>query len=149
MPFPSFNYCIVCEGVRAEIGGKLTILGFYGIAPDVDLLIVNINQPTVVSFLVGFPPVAESHRSFNAVLIISRPDGGVIFQTPPTQLQVSPSNKGVIGYNFLLPPNPIPGTYSLRILVNNEAKLETSFRVRAATSSELTGLGLSVPGRTN
>ena len=35
MAFPTVRHCIISEGVRQELGNKATILGFYGITPDV------------------------------------------------------------------------------------------------------------------
>jgi hypothetical protein len=51
MSFPRFDACLVCEVVRAEPLGKVTILGFYGIAPGVGISIADFSKPIVLTFL--------------------------------------------------------------------------------------------------
>ena len=59
MPFPNFDYCLLCEGVRFEIGNKFTILGFYGMTPNNEIVVSNPAMATGLAFLVGFPPVSR------------------------------------------------------------------------------------------
>ena len=37
MPFPQVRQCLLCEEVRSELGNKISILGFFGILPDVQI----------------------------------------------------------------------------------------------------------------
>jgi hypothetical protein len=57
MPFPAIDYCLVCEGVRQEFGGKLTILGFFGVTPNVDIGVGNLNQPLTLMVVLGLAPL--------------------------------------------------------------------------------------------
>ena len=45
MPFPRVEHCIVCEDARPELAGKSTILGFYGLLPNVQLVVQDLKRP--------------------------------------------------------------------------------------------------------
>jgi hypothetical protein len=50
MPFPRIQYCLVSDAVRPEEGGKASILGFLGIAPDVAVNVKSLAQPVTLAF---------------------------------------------------------------------------------------------------
>jgi hypothetical protein len=140
MPFPNFDFCLICEGIRPEVGGKLTILGFYGVAPNVEVVISNPDQPLMLAFIAGVPPVATLGVYHN-VIMVTRPNGAVALQTPPSPLNVSQTGRGIIGSSFVLPPPHSWGKHQIRVFVNNEMKLDTSFTLRQPSPSELANLG--------
>lgn len=43
--------CIVCEIVRPEPFGKLSLLGFFGVCPNVDIALQHLDQPVVLTFV--------------------------------------------------------------------------------------------------
>jgi len=45
MPSINVKFCIVCEDVRSEIHGKYSILGFFGLLPDVEIKVQELNKP--------------------------------------------------------------------------------------------------------
>ena len=45
MPFPPIRWCLVCEDIRIESRRLVSLLGFYGIAPDVEILVADFNRP--------------------------------------------------------------------------------------------------------
>src|ERR1039458_8097502 len=137
MPFPNFEFCVICEGVRPEIGDKLTILGFYGMAPNVDVGIRNPDLGVALNLVTGFPAVPESDATYESVVTVSRPDGAIALQTPPQKLNVSPTKKSLIVIPFVIEPPHVWGRHSIRIHVNGELKLETSFNLSSATLAAL------------
>jgi hypothetical protein len=146
MPFPNFDFCLLCEGIRPELGGKLNILGFYGVTPDVEVAIANPALSVTLSFLAGFPLVPDAAQvRYMGSIVITRPDQVEVLRTPPSPLIVEQGKRGFVGFSFFIPP-PYPfGTYSIRILVNNEVKLDQSFRLRQLGQVEIVGLtGLPV-----
>jgi hypothetical protein len=148
MPFRNFDFCILCEGVRPEVGGKLTVLGFFGVAPSVEIVVQNPNQPLMMSFIAGFPPVTGGTTVYQNVISLIRPNGAPVFQTPPAQLNVSTTSRGLVATAFVIPPPYVWGRHVLRIYVNNELKLDTSFNIRQANPAELAsiaGLPFSPP----
>jgi hypothetical protein len=50
---PKIETCLVCDLVRPELGGKLAILGFYGICPHVDIGLQHLDQPAVLTFVLA------------------------------------------------------------------------------------------------
>jgi hypothetical protein len=153
MPFPAFSFCLICDAIRPEVGGKLAILGFYGLTPNVEVGIGNAALPVALSFVAGFPPVADAGRAvYVHFTVITRPDGREVLRTSPSPLNVAPGMPGLVVLGFQIPP-PYPlGIYSITISVNGEQKLEASFRIRSASQPELGGLGgimIAPSGRPN
>ncbi len=60
MPFPNIDYCLVCEVARAEVGNKLMILGFYGLAPNVDIFVDDFTAPLNLTFVMGIAIVGAA-----------------------------------------------------------------------------------------
>lgn len=138
MVFPNFNYCIVCDIIRPELGGKIILLGFYGLTPDVLVPVANINHPVVLSILAAFPPPPpEASTPYESITSIVRPDGVGIFQTPPIRLAVSKGRGVALPLAFNIPPPILPGRYTVRITVNGEVKMDTSFSISAPALPEL------------
>jgi hypothetical protein len=133
MPFPNIDYCIVCEGVREEARGKLTILGFYGLAPHVEILVGDMSQPLSVFFVMGFGSVDQQ---YNSIVQVVTPTRAVLLQTPAT---IRPSTGRAIVAVGHLARFPTAGRYAVRVLVGGETKLDTSFAVRPARPEELLG----------
>lgn len=146
MPFPSFDFCLICDGARPEIGGKLTILGFYGVAPNVEIVVGNPAAPVNVGLVAGFPPVSDTQTIYQHSFVIFKPDHTPLQQTPPTRLNISPTGRGLVVFGFIIPPPIAFGSYSICILVNGETKLDKTIRVRQATPVELANLGIAPPG---
>lgn len=142
MPFPDFDFCIICDGIRPEIGGKFTLLGFFGLAPHVEVATTNPAQPIPLAFIAGFPPVADAQAVYEYSIAIIRPNQTVAQQTPQQRLKVSAAGRGLVAFTFVLPPPQASGLYSIRITVNHETKLDTGFRLRSANQTELANLGI-------
>lgn len=126
----------------------MTILGFYGLAPNVEVVIANANLPSNFSFLGGFPPVEEI-RPYACTVVVTKPNGTVASQTPPVPLQVLAGRAGAFGANCVFAPPYVAGRHSIRFLVNNEVKLETYFNLRLPQPGELPGLGIATPPTPN
>jgi hypothetical protein len=137
MPFPTFDYCIICEIIRPELGGKFILLGFYGLAPNVEIIVQDSNRPMSLSMLAGCPPVPEANLAHEYSIVITRPDGVGIFQTPPLRLVPLPEKRLQIPMWFNIAPPILAGRYSIRLIVNREVKLDTSFSIRAAAPTEV------------
>jgi hypothetical protein len=142
----------MCDVVRQEIGGKLAILGFYGVAPDVEIAVGNLGSPVNLAFVAGFPAVPDAARiNYTHSTVITRPDRVEVMRTAPSRLNVSASSRGFVVFGLVIPaPYPL-GIYSIEVLVNGEVKLETSFRMRQASIPEVAAFGGIIPptGRPN
>ena len=142
MAFPAINYCMVCESVRPEMGGKLSVLGLFGLTPVVDIGVLKLDQPLVLTVLFGFSPVTDA-QAYNYSIVISNPDGSVLFQSSPTKVNTLPGKPGVIASTFASVPKTV-GLRKIRVVVNGETKFESQFTIRKAEPQELAGM----PGAT-
>src|SRR5438552_7764034 len=128
MAFPPINYCLICEEVRLERRNLVSLLGFYGIAPDVEILIRDFTQPVPrLTFLfVG----GQGDGRFKTSMQILDEAGHSLVATPETEVLVQPLPKrtnlalGIAGFSF-----PSPGTYALQLLVEGRRHYETQFKV--------------------
>lgn len=151
MAFPNLDFCLMCEAVRPEVGGKLTILGFYGACPNVEIGIGNPSLPVPLALIAGWSPLdtTTGMQQHSHTLSIIRPDQVRVLQSPLSPLNAQPGKMGFLAVGFLLaPPYPF-GLYSIRIFIDNAIKLDTTFRLRQAGQAELAGMGgmpMPVPG---
>ena len=136
MPFPEFNYCLFCDIIRPELGGKFILLGFYGLAPNVNLSVPDINRHASLSILAGSPPIDDTITTYNCVVLITRPDGIGVVQTNPMRLAVSQGKGVFLPVMFSIAPPILSGRYSVRITVNGELKLDTSFSLHTGGTPE-------------
>lgn len=127
---------MVCEGVRQEMGNKLTILGFYGMAPNVDVFIYNPTIHSTLALVAGFPPVADLGPAYDHSFVVNKPDDTVLLRTPPSRLNIAPGTRGLVVCGLMIPPPYTFGQYTVRILVNGESKLNTSFHLRQIGQAE-------------
>jgi hypothetical protein len=139
MPFPKVTYCIICEGVRPELGGKVSILGFFGVAPNVDIGLAKFDQPLSLAVVIGFGPVTDANQVYNHSVVVLNPDGSILFQTPTAKINTVPGKGGAIVAGAVAIPRT-PGLRIVRVLVNGETWSECQFMIRQATPQELAGL---------
>lgn len=151
MPFQDYDYCLICEYIRPELGGKMTIMGFYGVAPNVEIVVRDVGQPVMLAFVAGFPPVVDRlATAYHNTISVSRPNGAVAFQTPPSPINVSATGRIVVAVGFALPPPQISGTHRIQMRVNGDLKMSAPFIIRTATAAEMamiSGTPFPVPPR--
>jgi len=133
---PEFSSCIVCEGVREEARGKLTILGFFGIAPDVAIQVQHLDQPIGLSFMaLGTPGEGKFMASFE---VVDTADGRKIAETAAGAFAANPENRtmAVLTAPLLFGR---ASTYALRFFLDGSLTLEAKFDVRAAGEAKVVG----------
>jgi hypothetical protein len=127
MPFPAIRHCLICEGTRPEPFGKLSILGFYGVAPDVEIAIKDLRQPLQLGFVfVGSPgTVGQYPIRFE----IADEAGQVVVSPPAVQAAVEQAKRMNLNVQ-LLAVLPRTGRYGVRLFVSDALHYETTFEVR-------------------
>jgi uncharacterized protein DUF6941 len=134
MPFPPIRHCLVCESVRVEERGKVTLLGFYGIAPDVIILLPNFQTPfaQLGFFLLG----GQGQGNFNVSARLADEAGVVVLETPAAPVTINPpANEMYINLNIQLIGVPFPraGTYRFSLFVDGAEHFWATFQLRQQT----------------
>jgi hypothetical protein len=141
MPFPAINYCLVCETARPELGGKISLLGFVGLSPDVDLGVQRFGQPLLLTLVLGFGSVQDVGQLYNHEIHIINPDGSFLARSPSSPINAERGRTGVIIFSTPLLPLG-PGRRTIRVIVNGEQKFEGSLNLRLARPDELAPMGI-------
>jgi hypothetical protein len=126
--FPEFQHCLICEGVRLERFRKVTVLGLYGLAPDVEILVKDFGQPfEKLSFLLLGGLASGKFKSSFQILDES---GSAIVSSPESELTFEETTRRqnlVLAVGNLLFPRE--GTYLFRVFFNGRLAFERAFRV--------------------
>jgi hypothetical protein len=133
MPFPAIEFCIISEGLRQELGGKATILGFYGLAPHVDVLTPTIAQHLSIAFAIGFgvgPP-----QQYNSYIAIFTMNGEFIAQSAVGTVTSNPLVRGLLGIPLIV-RFPAQGAYIARLFIDGREVYQTRFGVREPNPEE-------------
>lgn len=123
---PHFDSCLVCDIIRPELGGKLIILGYFGVCPNVDVGIPRLDQPIVLTFLFsGGPGEGSFTTSFE---VIDEMDSRVIASAAPLPAVGNPGGATTLASTLLLVFGH-PGHFAIRCLVDGSEHFRGRFRV--------------------
>lgn len=126
MPFPEITVCVVCEAIRQEVDGKLSILGFWGILPHLEVPIGK--KPKTLTFLLITGPMEGG--TFRVSATLENPDrslvvppqiGELTFQPIPREMGAflaSSFNNVTIGQE---------GAYTFRVIVDDQPIFTQTF----------------------
>jgi len=136
MPFPRILHCLVCEQIRRERNNLSSILGFYGITPDVDIIVQRLGAPLGrLSFLLI---CGEGGGHYRLAFRIISPTNETLIDAPPLDAEIRGNSPR---YNLGLGINAIrftaAGIYTMRLFTDNALVYETTFRVREALPGEI------------
>lgn len=138
MPFPAINYCLVCEGIRQEMAGKLSVLGFFGVTPNVDIWVGRLDLPAPIVLVMGFGPVTDN-QAYSHTVSVTNPDGSILLQSPEARINTVPNRAGLIVSGAAVVPR-IAGVRTVRVTVNGQLHFQAQFNLRQATPQEIAGL---------
>jgi hypothetical protein len=130
VPFPRVTHCIVCEETRAETRGLLAILGFYGIAPAVELIFEDFIRPIRICFLFLCDP-APSAAYRIGLRIVHQSTRHVAFEMADEPMTIDDSLRRN-HYSIELHGVRLPerGTYEVMLLADGSLHFQTTFEVR-------------------
>ena len=128
---PRIDFCIVCEGIRPEIGSKATILGFFGLLPRVEITLSQWGQPLILMFLLG------THGGKGKSLVqakIINPNGTELLSSEVTEVH---PNENVnlntnIGFGFMPISFIQEGKHEFRLILNDKETYRETFNVKRA-----------------
>ena len=137
MAFPHIRHCIVCEDIRIERGNKATILGYYGITPDVRIGILEFEKPLnrLMFMFIG----AEGEGKFKTGIRILNPQGKEQKQLPALELDLAVGHEknsniaiGLQNYQF-----HDLGRHRIQLIVDDEIKYETTVDIYKGSPADL------------
>lgn len=119
------DWCLLCEDARQEAGNKLTLLGFFGVLPGVQIIVTDRNAPTRLLFLFG----ARGEAGPQAVTcMIVAPNGRVHFDQQ-LRAEFDANGRAIMGAG-VVGPLLQEGDFRLSFLVDNAPIYEADFNVR-------------------
>ena len=132
MSFPQIRYCLVCENVRPEQSGLTTMVGFYGIAPDVRIGIPDFSEPLpILAFLLISNESGQG--DFEIQVRISDDAGNIVLGVPSGRVALAGGARRLnLGVNVTGLKLPQPGRYTLSLLVNGLMHFHTTFEAEQA-----------------
>ena len=129
MAFPKIEHCLLCDDIRQERGRKLTILGFYGIAPKVRILVQDLTKRLErISFiLLGGP----GEGKYKLLMRLLDEDNNPVLEPKEAieidiqkSLETSILTLGLGGVKF-----PKTGEYRFELQIDGKVCYTTSFEV--------------------
>ena len=118
---------MVCDGVREEARGKLTLLGFLGICPYAEVGLSNLDQPSSLFFMVtGGRGEGQYQASF---AVADEADGKIIAETTQAPFVCQPDLRVVAGVQLVMAFRH-QGGFSLRFSLDGELKFVGHFQVK-------------------
>jgi hypothetical protein len=119
--------CLICEDVRQEMGGKLTILGFLP-GDKIDVPPGTTNAPLNLTFVFVFE---NAEGDFSGTFSLMGPDGLVGPEAPIPPAHVQPGG-GLASVFQFKPTPPLPlGKYVAKVVLNGRT-YEKRFQLRVA-----------------
>jgi|SRR5882762_873824 len=118
--------CIVCEGVRQEILNKYTILGFFGIAPNVKISIRDFKLPVTICFF--FCGTTAGGRLRVSVTLSDRSGRLIPNKIPqPPETMFDPSKPVTFFALFFEGIFPGPGEFKISLMIDDREHYSTFF----------------------
>lgn len=136
MPFPKIRACLIAEDTREERYRKITVLGLYGITPDVEIALQDITKPIPITFMLFGGPGEGKYRV--RPRLVSE-QGVELIQVNPYEIEFPPGTS-VGGHNLMIniPVIKFPGRglYRFILEIDGQSHYETSFRIRPGLPQE-------------
>lgn len=128
MAFPSIRSCTVCEDLRIELFRKYSLMGVYGVCPDVKILIRDLTAPLPrLCFVLG---TAEGGGFYKMSWRLVDPKGGVIVSLEDQDLVIpDTSSRHLINISTSPIRFPMTGIYSLYLQIDGTDAYQGTFEI--------------------
>jgi hypothetical protein len=131
-----FKYCLICEDTRRELNRKTTLMGFYGIAPDVSIKLRQLGTPierlTFVLIAAAVPP-GEYVLKFRLI----GPDEKVIAEGGPGDKFIARSApRYQIAITVMGPLFTVGGLQRIEVTADDQPAFATTFEVTPGTPAD-------------
>jgi len=133
MLIPTVEYCLVCEDVRPEPFGKMSILGFYGQTPSVNIKIKDVGGTIKILFVLGMKAKEAGKYEFTAALY--DPNKQELGQVGVVVEITSPVQQQVLAVGFVLPVQVL-GTYAFKLHMGSKRAYQTTLQIMHAAPAD-------------
>ncbi|HEY7404079.1 MAG TPA: hypothetical protein VIB39_11190 [Candidatus Angelobacter sp.] len=130
--FLQVKHCLICESVRPEPGGKASILGFFGVAPNVSILVQRLPLNIPLTFLMVCGAGDGKLHSGRATIV--GPDSKETAVAPISELILpagEPDSNGMVVVSFQALHVPNPGKHVFNLSIDNKDTYSASFAILA------------------
>jgi hypothetical protein len=132
MGFPTVLHCLVCEDYRAELNQKATLAGFYGVTPNVSLVVGELGKALERLVFVLVLDVNDAASSHVMTPMIVGPDDKPVAEMTTTSVVVPGGIAAHLAVGLLGVVFSDSGQHKLVLSVDGKEHYRTAFNVRAA-----------------
>jgi hypothetical protein len=123
---PTLDSCLICEAIRPELGGKLILLGYMGVCPNVDIGVPQLDQPLVLTFL--FSGSAGDGTFMASFDVIDESSERLVAATGPLPCVAAPDTRTNLAPTLLLTFGQT-GRFAVRCIVEGREVFKGPFTV--------------------
>lgn len=128
--YPKITTCIICEDVRPESSGKSTIVGFFGVAPEVEVTVVGIGEKVRISFMFT-SNLAEKNQDYKFVFSIFTEGGKEVASSGSVDANLEKGKRAVFVFGFAALDLSDGGLFNFSLTeLGGDTLFKSSFRVK-------------------
>jgi hypothetical protein len=92
LPFPNIHTCLICEDIRPEPGSKFTILGFFGVAPKVEIRIPRLEHANLRLAFLAIADRGDLLEPTDISFSVVDEAGSVLVTSPESPINITRSD---------------------------------------------------------
>jgi len=128
MPSVKISHCVICDGVRPELSNKLTLLGFFGITPNVEVRLGTVSLPVDELTFILIGSVSGSAGSAEVAFELFDWSDSSIFSVSKSH-DIKPVERSNFIFNVRSLKFPHTGRYKIRMRVDGRVIYNTDFLI--------------------
>lgn len=128
MAFPSIRSCIICEDLRIEMFRKYSLMGVFGVCPEVKILIRDLTAPLPrLCFVLG---TAEGGGFYKMAWRLLDPKGGLVLSGEESELAIpDTASRHLINVSIAPIHFSITGIYSFILQIDGKDAYQGNFEI--------------------
>jgi hypothetical protein len=133
----SVRYCIVCEDGRWEAGNKVTLAGFFGLIPGVEMLLATLSKPVSLSLVFGTTPGSFDEK-FPFYVEVLNPDGTSLTRTQVAEMQTAVGRPALVAVSVTT-KFFTTGLHKVKLFIDNEKRFEGDLSIKSMSPDQMGG----------
>jgi hypothetical protein len=114
MPSVKIRHCLICDAAREEARNKVTLLGFFGIAPDVEIRVDRLDAPINELAFIFLGSISGSAGSVELTFEVFDVSDSLIF-SHSQRAELQPKERANIIFDIHLLKFRHPGRHKVRL----------------------------------